>query len=70
MRGDVQGVKKVVFSRSKLRHILKSSNKVIYGSDTKVRYTASQWIEEEALKIGKNIHLKICRLGGERRVKI
>ena len=32
-------------------------------------YTASQWIEAEAVKIGKHIHHKMCEHGVERMVK-
>ena len=36
----------------------------------KFNYTACQWIEAEAVKIGKHIHHKMCGHGGERMVKV
>ena len=43
---------------------------MLYGGDTKFSYTACQWIDAEAVKIGKHIHHKMCGLGGERMVKV
>ena len=36
----------------------------------KFNYTACQWIEAEAVKIGKHIHHNMCVHGGERIVKV
>ena len=43
---------------------------MLYGGDTKFSYTACQWIDAEAVKIGKHTHHKMCGLGGERMVKV
>ena len=43
---------------------------MFYGGDTKFSYTTCQWIEAEAVKIGKHIHHKMCGHGGERMVKV
>ena len=43
---------------------------MFYGGDTKFSYTTCQWIEAEAVKIGKHIHHKICGHGGEHMVKV
>ena len=51
---------KMISLGGKFRHILNSSEKVFYGGDTKFSYTACQWIEAEAEKIGKHIHHKMC----------
>ena len=64
------GKTKIICSGGKFRHILTSSEKVLYGGDTKFSYTACQWIEAEAVKIGKHIHHKMCGHGGERMVKV
>ena len=61
---------KIICSGGKFRHILNSSEKVFYGGETKFSYTACQWIEAEAVKIGKHIHHKMCGHGGERMVKV
>ena len=64
------GKTKIIYSQGKFRHILNSSEKVFYGGDTKFSYTACQWIEAEAVKIGKHIHHKVCGHGRERMVKV
>ena len=43
---------------------------MFYAGDTKFSYTACQWIEAEAVKLGKLIHHKICGRGGEPVVKV
>ena len=63
------GKTKIICSGGKLRHILKSSEKVFYGGDTKLNYTACQWIGAQAIETGKYIHHKMCGHGGERMVK-
>ena len=64
------GKTKIICLGGKFRHILNSSEKVFYGGNTKFSYTACQWIEAEAVEIGKHIHHKICGHGGERMVKV
>ena len=64
-----EGKTKIICSGGKFRHILDSSEKVFYSGDTKFVYTACQWIEAEAVKIGKHIRHKICGHGGEHMVK-
>ena len=63
------GKTKIICSGGKLRHILKSSEKVFYGGDTKLNYTACQWTGAQAIETGKYIHHKMCGHGGERMVK-
>ena len=63
------GKTKIICSGGKFRHILKSSEKVFYGGDTKLNYTACQWIGAQAIETGKYIHHKMCGHGGERMVK-
>ena len=60
---------KLICSAGQFRHILHLSEKVVYGNYTKISYIACQWIEAEAVKIGKRIHHKMCGHGGERIVK-
>ena len=43
---------------------------MFYAGDKKFSYTACQWIEAEAVKIGKLIHHKICGHGGEPMMKV
>ena len=43
---------------------------MLCGGDTKFSYSACQWIEGEAIKIGKHIHHKMCGQGRERMVKV
>ena len=64
------GKTKIICSGGKFRHILNSSEKVLYGGDTKFNYNACQWIEAQATETGKHIHQKICGHGGERMVKV
>ena len=69
--GRCTGVKtKIICSGGKFRHILNSSEKLFNGGDTRFSYTACQWIEGEAVKIGEHIHHKMCGHGGERKVKV
>ena len=58
------GKTKIICSGGKFRYILNLSEKVFYGGDTKFSYTVCQWIEAEAVKIGKYIHHKMCGHGG------
>ena len=64
------GKTKIICSGGKFKHILNSSEKVFYGGDTKFSYTASQWIEVQAIETGKRIHQKMCGHGGERMVTV
>ena len=43
---------------------------MLYGSDTKFRYTAAQWIQVESVKKGDHIHQKMCGHGGKRMMKV
>ena len=52
------GKTKVICSGDKFRHILNSSEKAFYSGDTKFSYIACQWIEAQAMEIGKHIHHK------------
>ena len=61
---------KIICSGGKFKHILNSSEKVLYSGDTKFSYTACQWIEAQAMETGKHIHHKMCGHGGERMVKV
>ena len=61
---------KIILPGSKFRDILYSSEKVLYGGDTKFSYTAFQWIEAQAMKTGKHINHKMCGHGGERMVNV
>ena len=61
---------KIICLGVKFKHILNSSEKVFYGVDTKFSYAACQWIDAEAVKIGKHIHHKMCGHGEERMVKV
>ena len=63
------GKTKIICSSGKLKHILNSSEKVFYDGDTKFSYAACQWIEAQAMEIGKHIHHKMRGHGGERMVK-
>ena len=49
---------KIICSGGKFRHILNSSEKAFYSGDTKFSYIACQWIEAQAMEIGKHIHHK------------
>ena len=42
----------------------------MYGDDTNFNYTACQWIEAQAMEIGKHINHKMCGHGGECIVKV
>ena len=64
------GKTKIICLGGKFRHILNSSEKVFYGGNTKFTYTVCQWIEVEAVEIGKHIHHKMCGHGGERMGKV
>ena len=64
------GKTKIICSGGKFRHILNSSEKVLYGGDTKFNYNACQCIEAQAMETVKHIHQKICGHGGERMVKV
>ena len=64
------GKTKIICSGGILKHILNSSEKVLYGGDTKFSYTACQWIEAQAMKTGKHIHHKMCGHGRECMVKV
>ena len=44
------GKTKMICSGGKFKHILNSSEKVLYGGDTKFRYTACQWIEAQTIE--------------------
>ena len=61
---------KIIYSGGKFKHVLNSSEKVLYSGDTKFSYTACQWIEAQAMETGKHIHHKMCGHGGERIVKV
>ena len=65
-----EGKTKIICSGGKFKHILNSSEKVLYGGDTKFSYTTCQWFEAQAIETGKNIHHKMCRHGGERMVTV
>ena len=47
---------KVICPGGKFRYILNSSEKVFYSGDTNFSYIACQWIEAQAIEIGKHIH--------------
>ena len=64
------GETKIICSGGKFKHILNSSEKVLYGGDTKLSYTACQWIEAQAIETSKHIHHKMCGNGGESMVKV
>ena len=64
------GKTKIICPGGKFKHVLTSSEKVFYGGDTKISYTACQWIEAQAIETGKLIHLKMCGHGGECMVKV
>ena len=61
---------KIICPVGRFRHILSSSEKVLYGVDTKFSYTACQWNEAQAIETGKHIHHKMCGHGGERMVLV
>ena len=65
-----EGKTKIICLGDKFKHILNSSEKVFYGRDTKLNYTACQLIEAQAKEIGKHIHHKMCGHGGESMVKV
>ena len=48
------GKTKIICSEGKFKHILNSSEKVFYGSDTKCSYIACQWTETQAIETGKH----------------
>ena len=60
---------KIICSGGKFKHILNSSEKVFYGSDTKFSYTVRQWTEAQDKETDKHIHHKMCGHGGECMVK-
>ena len=64
------GKTKIICSGGKFKHILNSSEKMLYGGDTKFNYTACQWLEAQAIETGKHIHHKMCEHGGERMVTV
>ena len=64
------GKTKIICPDGKFRHILNSSEKVLYGGDTKFSYTVCQWIEAQAIETGKHIHHKMCGHGGESMVTV
>ena len=64
------GETKIICSGGKFKHILNSSEKVFYGGDTKLSYTACQWTEAKAIETSKHIHHKMCGNGGESMVKV
>ena len=43
---------------------------MFHGGDTKFSSTACQWIEAQAMEVGKHIHHKMCKHGGERMVTV
>ena len=45
-----RGKTKIICSGGKFRHMLNSSEKVLYGGATKFSYTACQWIEAKTRK--------------------
>ena len=64
------GGKKIITSGGKFKHILNSSEKMFYGGDIKLSYTACQWIEAQAIEKVKHIHHKMCGHGGERMMTV
>ena len=64
------GKTKIICSGGKFKHILNSSEKVFYGGETKLNYTACQWIQAQGIETGKHIHHKMCGHGGERMVTV
>ena len=60
---------KITCSGVKFRLILNSSE-MFYADDTKFSCIACKWIEAEAVKIGMNIHDKMCGDGVESRMKV
>ena len=64
------GGKKIISSGGKFKHILDSSEKMFYGGDIKLSYTACQWIEAQAIEKVKHIHHKMCGHGGERMMTV
>ena len=64
------GGKKIISSGGKFKHILHSSEKMFYGGDIKLSYTACQWIEAQAIEKVKHIHHKMCGHGGERMMTV
>ena len=43
---------------------------MFYSGDTKFSYISCQWIEAQAIEIGKHIHHKMRGHGGEFMVKV
>ena len=64
------GKTKIICSDGKSRHILNSSENVLYDGNTKFSSTACQWIEAQAMETGKHIHHKMYGHGGKRMVKV
>ena len=64
------GKTKIICSGGKFKHILNWSEKVFYVEDTKLSYTACQWVEAYAIEAGKHINHKMCGHGGERMVTV
>ena len=64
------GKTKIIYPGSKFRRILNSSEKVLYGGDTKFSCAVCQWIETQAIETGKHIHHKMCGHGEERMVTV
>ena len=56
------GKTKIVSSGSKFKPIFNSSEKVLYGGDTKFSYTACQWIETQSIETGKHINHKCVEM--------
>ena len=64
------GKTKIICSDGKSRHILNSSENVLYDGNTKFSSTTCQWIEAQAMETGKHIHHKMYGHGGKRMVKV
>ena len=60
-----KGKTKVICLGSKFKHSLNSSEKVLFGSDTKCSFTAFQQIETEILQIDTHVYNKKCGHSGE-----
>ena len=53
-----RGKTKIICLDSKFKHILNLSEKAFYGGKKKFSYIACQWIEVQAIEMGKHIHQK------------
>ena len=69
-RDVLEKKQKTICSGVKFKHILNSPEKVFYGGDTNIGYTACQWIEAQTIETGKQIHHKMCGHEGERMVTV